>query len=270
MRYRPSSTFLALAILCAASRSGASSESHATVQRSPIANSLGMKFMWAPPGDAHIGSPASEPGRSDDETRRAVRVVRGFYIGVHEVTQAQFAEVMGRNPSAFSARGDRRQFIEGMDTANFPVESIAWNDAIEFCRRLGQRPAEQRARHTYRLPTEMEWEYACRAGEQRSWSFGNDPAKLADYAWFGRHAVGNRPYAVGMKRPNRWGLHDMHGNVWEWCADVTMSDEHARIIRGGSWFSPAANTRSAARRDDPATITDPDTGFRVVLEVAAD
>jgi formylglycine-generating enzyme required for sulfatase activity len=231
-----------------------------------ITNSIGMKFVWVPPGEYLIGSPESEPGRATNESQRNVRIARGFYLGACEVTQQQFAAVMQEQPSAFSSTGERRAAVEGLDTDDFPVESVAWDEAVEFCRRLNECDAEQRAGRKYRLPDEAEWEYACRAGAASTWSFGDDVDMLDDYAWFGRRASANRPHVVGTKKPNAWGLYDMHGNVWEWCGDVDMVDQHARIIRGGSWFSAAANTRCATRRDDPATVTDPDTGFRVLLQ----
>lgn len=234
--------------------------------RAPVINSLGMKFVWIPAGEARIGSPTSEPGREVNEPLRVIRFGEGFNLGACEVTQAQFYAVMQSNPSAFSRAGYHAKSVVGINTTNFPVESITWAEAVAFCDALSNLPDERRAGRKYRLPTDAEWEYACRAGSSTIWQFGDDLTDLPDYAWFGRAAVGHRPHPVGQKRPNRWGLFDMHGNVWEWCADIDMTDEHARIIRGGSWFSPAANTRSATRRDDPATVKDPDTGFRVLLE----
>ena len=170
-----------------------------------------------------------------------------FSIGVHEVTQQQYESVMGDNPSS----------IKG---ANSPVETVSWHDAVAFCAKLSSLPAEVAAGREYRLPTEAEWEYACRAGTTTAYSFGDDAQDLGNYAWFSANSEST--HAVGEKLPNGWGLYDMYGNVWEWCSDAEGSD---RVIRGGSWDFVAAFCRSAFRlRSDRASRSNY-VGFRLAL-----
>lgn len=245
-----------------------------------ITNSLGMQLVLIAAGSFQMGSPESEPGRREEEHRHEVRITRPFYIAAHEVTQRQYARVMGENPSSFSRQGAFRERVAGLDTGKLPADSVSWAEACGFCRRLSQLPAEKKAGRVYRLPTEAQWEYACRAGRDSIWCFGDDLKKLSDFAHYRRGREAGRPLSVGSKKPNRWGIHDMHGNLWEWCADGHTVDYYrrsprddppgpdenrSRVIRGGSWYSRAASTRSAARRGDPPAVREPDTGFRVVL-----
>ena len=184
-------------------------------------------------------------------------------MGVHEITQAQYEQVMGVNPSRFKG-------------ADNPVENVSWDDAVEFCRRLSELPAEKEAGNVYRLPTEAEWEYACRAGTTTMYSFGDDESKLGDCDWFSENS-GTKTHPVGGKKPNAWGLYDMHGNVWEWCQDLygdypsgpvtdptgpaTGSD---RVYRGGSWYGTAVYCRSANRHWYLPSYRSINLGFRVV------
>ncbi len=171
-----------------------------------------------------------------------------FSIGVHEVTQSQYESVMGANPSYFKG-------------ANNPVEHLTWDDAVAFCAKLSSLPAEVAAGRVYRLPTEAEWEYACRAGTTMAYSFGDDEKDLGKYAWFSDNS-GGTTHGVGEKLPNGWGLYDMHGNVWEWCSDA---DDSHRVRRGGSWNNVVAHCRAAYRdRRDP-TYRISDLGFRLAL-----
>ena len=257
-----------LLVLCVLRPVGSHADDLSTVE-----NSIGMQFVKIESGEFMMGSPENEPGRSPREKQRKVKIARPFYMGAYEVTQQQYQTVMGKNPSAFSAEGGFRERVKGVDTRQFPVDSTNWHNAQEFCRRLSNLPKEKEAARNYRLPSEAQWEYACRAGTQTVWSFGHDPQMLKHYAVYGEREAG-RPHAVGSRRPNAWGLHDMHGNVWEWCADPYIKMETAenesqpsRVIRGGSWFSVIANTRSATRLGDPPGVGDPDTGFRVLLEI---
>ena len=156
---------------------------------------------------------------------------------------------MGENPSKFKG-------------ANNPVEMVSWDDAVAFCVKLSALRAEVAAGHVYRLPTEKEWEYACRAGTTTEYSFGDDAKDLDDYAWFDDNSDGTS-HAVGEKLPNGWGLYDMHGNVWEWCEDLVGS---FRGLRGGSWLDGATLCRSASRGTVvPAYRSNGNGGFRLAL-----
>ena len=212
----------------------------------PFKNTIGMSFKLIPAGEFMMGSPESEEGRDPDvEAQRAVRIPSAFSIGVHEVTQSQYESVMGAKASTFKG-------------ANNPVESVSWNDAVAFCAKLSSLPAEVAAGRVYRLPTEAEWEYACRAGTTTAYSFGDDEKDLGKYAWFGDNS-GKRTHAVGEKLPNDWGLYDMHGNVWEWCSDADGSR------RGGSWGNGATDCWSAIRYTDGPTGRYDGSGFRLAL-----
>ena len=196
-------------------------------------NSMGMRFVYIPPGTFIMGSPPGEPGRNNDETRHQVTLTKGFYIQAREVTQKQWKAVMGKNPSLFINCGD-----------DCPVEQVKWNTVQEFIIKLNRLEGSDK----YRLPTEAEWEYACRAGSTTRFYFGDDEEKLPEYAWYGRDARG-RTHPVGRKKPNAWGLYDMHGNVWEWCQDwygdypnrniidpKGPSSGDFRVLRGGAWY----------------------------------
>jgi len=231
----------------------------------PIVNSVGMTLLPIPAGQFNMGSPASNSetfGR--EKPQHVTRITRSFHLGMHEVTQSQYQSVIGENPNYFAG-------------ADRPAEQVNWYAAVEFCRQLSQRPAERSAGRVYRLPTEAEWEYACRAGTTTEFSFGNQRNQLPEYGWFNGNA-GQTTHDVGLKKPNPWGLYDMHGNVWEWCHDryadyvpgeVTNPAGPAvgplRVIRGGSWFFDAQRCGSAFRfRRDP-NVALGRLGFRVLM-----
>jgi formylglycine-generating enzyme required for sulfatase activity len=209
-----------------------------------------MKLVRIRPGKFMMGSPDSEQGRGNTESpQHEVVITKPFYMGVTEVTQAQYEAVMGTNPGQFKGPMN-------------PVESVPWDEAVEFCRKLSGKTGK-----TFRLPTEAEWEYACRAGTKTRFSFGDSESVLGDYAWYKSNS-GGKTNPVGQKKPNAWGLYDMQGNVWEWCADwlgpysskASVDPQGAdpggaRVLRGGAWFSDdTGNFRCAFRHDrDPAS-----------------
>ena len=224
-----------------------------------------MEFVWIRPGSFKMGSPSSERG-CDDESRHCqdegpvhkVEISQGFWLGKYEVTQGQWKAVMGRNPSEF--QGDDRR----------PVERVSWRDVQAFIGRLNDAAGES----LYRLPSEAEWEYACRAGSSGRWA----GRRLGDYAWYRKNS-GYGTQAVGGKSPNRWGLHDMHGNVAEWVQDWYDEDYYAsssrvdprgpasgsyRVLRGGHFISSAQYVRSALRYHTSPSNNDGHFGVRLV------
>ncbi|MBE3123596.1 MAG: formylglycine-generating enzyme family protein, partial [Planctomycetes bacterium] len=212
-----------------------------------LGKGITMKLVRIEAGTFMMGSPESEEGHESFESpQHEVTISKPFYMGVTEVTQDQYEAVMGTNSSY--SRGPTK-----------PVANVSWGDATDFCRRLSQKTGK-----AFRLPTEAEWEYACRAGTKTRYSFGDDENALDGYAWHKRNSpAGSQP--VGRKRPNAWGLYDMHGNISEWCADwggeypTTPATDpqgpasgNRHILRGGSWPEADVNVlRSASRRSGP-------------------
>ena len=232
-----------------------------------ITNSIGMKLTLIPTGEFMMGSPDSGSGASSDEKpQHRVRITKPFYLGATEVMQGQYEKVMGRNPSDFKESGP-----------DAPVEQVSWDDAQEFCQKLSKLAEEKKAGRRYRLPTEAEWEYACRAGSAAKYCYGDDDSRLGDYAWHMLNA-NFKTQQVGQKKPNAWGLYDMHGNVWEWCADWYDVEYYAnspmddptgpstgtsRVHRGGSFSKSAEGCGSAARFESPPDSRRLVLGFRV-------
>lgn len=222
-----------------------------TVEVIDLGNGLFVEMVWVQPGSFQMGSPPSEWGRDKDEGPvHTAKIEEGFWLSRHEVTQAQWKQVMGENPSNFR------------DSPDAPVENVSWKDCMKFTTRLnklywvsdGTRTAEP----GFRLPTEAEWEYACRAGSTGAFAVGDSPDVARTVAWYVSNSAG-KTHEVGLKRPNAWGFYDMHGNVWEWCADsqVAYADKAKgntgskagkyRAVRGGSWNVEARHCRSACR-----------------------
>jgi formylglycine-generating enzyme required for sulfatase activity len=275
-------------------------------------NPLGMKFVLIPAGEFRQGSLQAEiddalkiTGRDrlwkarvqGEAPQHVVRTTRPFYLGATEVTQAQFQAVMEKNPSHYSAAGPGSAAVAGLDTSLHPVESLPWEDVAAFCTRLSEReqlapfdfqdPAAAPDSGGYRLPTEAEWEFACRAGTTtRFWS-GDSEADLLRAGWCAANA-GGRTHPVGELAQNPFGLSDVHGNVWEltrdgWdvgryrrFAEGAAVDPMAppppggeRVIRGGDQADQPLACRAAHRGATPPNAADPRIGFRVSLPVEA-
>jgi formylglycine-generating enzyme required for sulfatase activity len=256
-----------------------------------ITNSIDMKLVLIPAGKFVMGSPNTEAEREPGEEQHEVAITRPFYMGAYTVTQGQFEKVMGKNPSFFHPKNG--------GSLDHPAEQVRWGDAREFCTKLSRLPEEKNAGRTYRLPTEAEWEYACRAGTTTPFNVGTSlSSKQANFN-------GNFPYGGADKGPfahqtvkvgsypsNAWGLYDMHGNVFEWCNDWYDPDFYKKsprenpkgpekgvvptdfgnnffvVVRGGCWLDESRACRSARRfrlqQSEPYRWT----GFRVVCEVA--
>ena len=229
-------------------------------------NQAGIEFVLIPPGRFMMGAnnteasdPTIEAIINDKKPAHEVAINYSFYMGKYEVTQAQWQAVMGNNPSKFKGCG------------GCPVEQVSWDDAQSFINKLN----ESNDGFRYRLPTEAEWEYACRAG-----TTGDYAGNLSEMAWYSDNS-GGRTHAVGRKRPNAWGLYDMHGNVLEWCQDwyhetyngapadgsawLSGGDQKDRVMRGGSWIGDDASLLTSAFRDHGAPgIRSQVIGFRLV------
>lgn len=210
----------------------------------------GVPFVWVPAGSVVTGSPVSEPGRTVDEVRRVAEFRRGFWMSRGEITREQYARLVPEADYPAETAG-----------AGLPVTGVSWDEAAAFAAAFSNGSGGR-----FRLPTEMEWEYACRAGADTAYYFGADPEQLPDFAWFNENSSGG-PQPVEKKKPNAWGLHDMHGNVAEWCVS-RRNGEEARVYRGGSWRCPPAECRAAARGlHIPGQTTPPaDTGIRLLRE----
>jgi formylglycine-generating enzyme required for sulfatase activity len=273
-----------------------------------VKNSIGMELKLIPAGEFMMGSDKDEQdavvASVPESLRKAVRgwvkaegpqhrvrITKPFYMGVYTVTQAEYEKVMGENPSYFWARGGGKGKVEGLDTRRFPVEQVSWEDATKFCEKLSARAAEKEAGRAYRLPTEAEWERACRARTSTPFHFGKS-ASSRQANFDGNYPYGGAekgPYLrrackVGSYRPNVFGLFDMHGNVWQWCADWYKKDYYrespkddpkgpksgaARVVRGGSWLNYGWYCRAAGRlRLEPGSRVS-GVGFRVVCVPAA-
>jgi formylglycine-generating enzyme required for sulfatase activity len=236
-----------------------------------LPNRVILEMVSLPAGKFLMGSPDSDPDAQSYEKPQHQVKVNSFAIGKYPVTQAQYQAVMGTNPSRF------KNWLK--NNPQNPVEMVSWNDAQAFCQKLSQITGK-----TYRLPTEAEWEYACRAGTTTCFYFGNDANQLGDYAWYSGNSQGTT-HPVGQKKPNAWGLYDMSGNVWEWCEDnwhdsyenaprdgsAWLTNDNGshilHILRGGSWSNNPPLCHSASRFNDTffrRVFINNDYGFRVV------
>ena len=269
----------------------------------------GMEFTIIDSGQFTMGPAPNESPEQKTDSQHVVRVTQPFILGTYEVTQAEFARVMGHNPSAFAKTGDGKDKVTDMDTAKFPVEMVSWFDAIMFCNELSRRDGylpyyrvdmvereDKSVRDArvsvhggvgYRLPTEAEWEYACRAGTTAKFSFGTSirkgAANVNAYVSTGGYGARaslflGRTAEVGSYPANPWGLHEMHGNVEEWCWDWYDADYYGqselndptgpkksrhRVVRGGSWLLNDMSARSASRFWHTPDERKKNTGFRV-------
>jgi uncharacterized protein (TIGR02996 family) len=260
-----------------------------------LTNSIGMQFVLVPPGKFLMGSPEMEAVRESDEgPQHEVEITQPFYLGSYQVTQEEYQKVMGSNPSRFSAGGGGKRKVKKRDTRRFPVDSVTWEEAMAFCRLLTEK--ERGSGRLYRLPTEAEWEYSCRGGQVFQASapfcsaelFSSLSSKQANFN-------GNLPYGgapkgpylertttVGSYQPNVLGVHDMHGNVWEWCSDWYDANyyersrkqdpqgpescpENRRVLRGGSWCGEGSGCRAANRYRGVPSGRYQVNGFRAVL-----
>jgi formylglycine-generating enzyme required for sulfatase activity len=226
-----------------------------------IHEKTGIEMVFIPAGEFDMGSPEGEADRGPNEGPvHRVRITKPFYLGKHEVTKGEWEKATINDPNRFGA-GSRR-----------PVEEVSWENAQDFCRGAGSG---------LRLPTEAQWEYACRAGSQTRFSFGDDDGECGDYAWH-RANSRNRTQEVGQKKPNAWGLYDMHGNILELCSDwygkyefpagAVVTDPTGpgagafRVLRGGGWGSDPRNCRSAIRSRGTPDGRNGYVGFRVSLD----
>jgi formylglycine-generating enzyme required for sulfatase activity len=224
----------------------------------------GVEFIVLPSGSFTMGSPENEKGRDQDEGPTHEVSIESFYIGKYEVTQAQWEKVMGESPSHNRAH------------TRLPVENVSWDEIQRFLERLNKKTGL-----TFRLPTEAEWEYACRAGTQTPFCSGSDASTLNEYAWYNINA-GDETHLVGTRMPNQWGLYDMHGNVSEYVGDGRRgylsrkehnpkgaSSSQRAIHRGGCWFYPARLCRSANRMTYEKKLRTHIAGFRLAIDKGA-
>ena len=224
-----------------------------------LGNGLEMEFVLIQPGSFVMGS---DVFRFDVKPAHKVTITKPFYMSRFEVAQEQYEAIIGTNPSGF--KGAKR-----------PVENISWIMAIEFCKLFSKKTGTMS-----RLPTEAEWEYACRAGTTTKYCFGDFTKELPDYAWLKENS-GGTTHDVGQKKPNAWGLYDMHGNTWEWCQDWYDSGYYTnspfndpqgpdtgkwRVHRGGSWYENDSTSRSAIRARIKPHLSDTHYGLRLCLQ----
>ncbi|WP_079913074.1 formylglycine-generating enzyme family protein [Paenibacillus sp. 32352] len=224
-----------------------------------IGHGINMEFVLIHPGSFTMGS-SVEVGEGDEAPEHKVTITKPFYLGKYEVTQEQWEELMGNNPSKF--KGDKR-----------PVDSVSWEDTQLFLQKLQEKTGRK-----FALPTEAQWEFAARAGTSTRWEFGDNESILGEYAWYQENSDGVT-HPVGQKKPNAWGLYDMYGNIQEWCKDWyaapypqgNASDPQgpnsgdSRVLRGGAWGDDFTMVRSTYRNASGTDAKTPGIGFRVAM-----
>jgi formylglycine-generating enzyme required for sulfatase activity len=235
-----------------------------TIQHS-LKGGVSLDLIHVPGGAFMMGAPDNDLDAKDNEKPQHLVIVKAFAIGKYPITQAQYEAVMRYNPSKFGGN------------PNKPVERVTWHDAQRFCEKLSQVIGKK-----YRLPSEAEWEYACRAGTTTRYYFGDCNDQLGDYAWFYKKNSNNRTHPVGEKQPNRWGLYDMNGNVWEWCEDtwyghyqkapnngaaIIQENNNFKVLRGGSWDGNAKDCRSSSRIRNDFGARNDHFGFRIAISL---
>ena len=263
--------FLVCSALVVNIAAGGWSCSRRAVTLPPVTNRFGMKFVEIPAGNYRMGNPSNR----DEQPAHDVTVASPFWIQTTELTQAQWKSVMGTSP--WSNAPDVRM------GDNYPAILVTWPQAQQFLTKLNELDPG----HGYRLPSEAEWEYACRAGSTGTYGFGSDRKKLSDYAWFDENAsrVGEKyAHAVAQKKPNAWGLYDMHGNVWEWCQDsyrdnyqdaptdgaaYTSREFDSHVYRGGGFRNAERFTHASSRAGLDDEDQSDNVGFRVVMQSAS-
>ncbi len=235
-------------------------------QTKSITNCIGMKLVLIHAGSFTMGSPGTEAERNVRELQHEVTLSQSFYLGMYEVTRGQYDRVIGRNNNRVLAN-------------TIPMQNVSWEDAVLFCKKLSELPDEKAAGRIYRLPTEAEWEYACRATSGAAYAFGDSSELLAEFAWYKDSPMFGE-FPVGLKKANRWGFYDMHGNVHEWChdwhADYPSGEVidprgpkvgSERVFRGGSASDSAPNCRSSCRYWILPSFRSTEIGFRVSLDL---
>ncbi len=244
-------------------------------------NSIGMNLAYIPKGTITLRTDPEDFVELEAVKAVEVEIKKSFLMGTTEVTQEQFQKIMGRNPSAFCPDGDNSHRVRGTDTRAFPVENVTWAEAKEFCAKLSDLPEEKKAGRRYMLPNSDQWEYAARSGSSDEVLYGLGETLTSAQANFN----GQRPHGAAAKgvyltrtaragsyKANAWGLHDMHGNVWEWCEDDYAGydgkiDRTRKTLRGGSWINRGRDCAASTRMGIQPDLRYNNIGFRVICVV---
>jgi formylglycine-generating enzyme required for sulfatase activity len=267
-------------LACSSSDSYLDEKADDNVRVDVYTNSIGMEFIEISSGSFLMGADDDVSGAlASEKPQHKVTISSSFYIARYEVTQAEWENVMGYNPYELDKSNSYYNLPGMAERITYPDHpaTVSWEDAQEFIQQLNAKEGHNR----YRLPTEGEWEYACRAGTATAYSFGDDSRRLGEYAWYGENFAAGGTHPVGKKKPNPWGLYDMHGNVWEWVQDYYSDTYYAispildpqgpesgtnHVVRGGSWHETATSWRSTSRKPYSADYRGISIGFRLVME----